>query len=102
MAKSKIKVVFSQIPENKRDIFRGLLDNTVFMEGELKKLRKEIKENGTVEEYRNGENQWGKKKSSHVEVYNAIMKNYLAAVKQINDLLPDDAQKLDEFLEFVK
>ena len=102
MPKSKIKVAFAQIPENKREIFRGLLENTVFMEAELKKLRREIKDKGVVEEYQNGANQWGRKKSSEVEVYNAVMKNYLAAVKQINDLLPDDAAKIDEFLDFVK
>lgn len=102
MPKNKIKEAFSQIPEKKREIFKGLFDNALFMEGELRKLRKTIKAEGVVEEYQNGANQWGKKKSSEVEVYNAMIKNYSQVMKQINDLLPAEAEKVDEFLDFIK
>lgn len=101
MAKLKLKDAYAQIPENKRDLFRGLLENAEFMESELAKLRVTIEKNGVVDTYQNGPNQYGTKKSSEVEVYNLLMKHYLAAVKQINDLIPADSDKADEFLAFV-
>lgn len=101
MGKLKIKDAYALIPENKRDLFKGLLENAGFMEVELTKLRTEIEEKGTTEGYQNGPNQYGRKKSAALEAYNLLMKHYLAATKQIADLIPADAGGADAFLEFV-
>ena len=101
MAKRKIKDAYDQIPENKRDLFRGLLENAEFLEQQLAQLRQIIEERGNAEDYKNGENQYGRKQSAEAGVYATYMKLYLAAVKQINDLIPADGDKADEFLAFV-
>ena len=61
-----------------------------------------IREKGFVEEYQNGANQFGVKKCSEVEIYNTMIKNYSSIVKQLVDLLPNDARSGgDELLDFI-
>ena len=66
------------------------------------KLQAEIRENGVVSEYKNGENQWGTRKSPEVDVYNSMIKNYTSVIKQINDILPDAPPGDDELTAFLK
>ena len=49
-----------------------------------------IKENGYTEEYQNGKNQWGTKRSPQAEQYNTMVKNYTAIIGKLNDLIPKD------------
>ena len=55
-----------------------------------------------VEQYKNGENQWGTRKSPEVDVYNSMIKNYTSVIKQINDILPDAPPGDDELTAFLK
>ena len=55
-----------------------------------------------VSEYKNGENQWGTRKSPEVDVYNSMIKNYTSVIKQINDILPDAPPGDDELTAFRK
>lgn len=79
-----------------------LITNAVFMEEQLTKLQAAIRENGVVAEYKNGENQYGTRKSPEVDVYNSMIKNYTSVIKQINDLLPDAPPADDELTRFLK
>lgn len=80
-----------------------LIDNAAFMAITLEDLQVDINANGCVSEYKNGENQYGTKKSPEVEVYSNLMQRYLAAVKQLIDLLPteDTPPKDDPLMDFV-
>ena len=94
MAKLRLKPIrelIDTLPEAKKSIATGLLDKAVFMDSELLKLQKILKAKGWVEEYKNGANQSGMKKSSEADVYNAMIKNYNATLKQISDLFPEDS-----------
>lgn len=107
MAKLKLKPIrelIETLPEAKKSIANGLLDKAVFMDGELFKLQKILKEKGWVEEYQNGANQSGLKKSSEADVYNAMIKNYNATLKQIADLFPEDAgsEGKDPLLAYIR
>lgn len=86
----KMKDILPEIPESKRSLARDLFTRANFMLRELRKLEKTITKNGCVSEYQNGENQWGTKKSPEVEVYNTMIKNYAMAIRQINDMLPNN------------
>lgn len=79
-----------------------LVQNLVFIEGQLAQLQGEIREKGVVCEYQNGENQWGTRKSPEVDVYNALLKNYISGIKQINEIFGEQAQADDELIEFLK
>ena len=107
MAKLKLKPIrelIEKLPDAKKSIANGLLDKAVFMDGELFKLQKVLKEKGWVEEYQNGANQSGLKKSSEADVYNAMIKNYNATLKQIADLFPEnlDAEVKDPLLAYIR
>ena len=54
----------------------------------LKDLKQTINRVGSISKYQNGENQWGTKKSPEVEIYNTMIKNHMAIIKQLSDLLP--------------
>lgn len=98
----KLKKIFKNIDENKQKIVAPLIESAAFMAEELQKLQKHIAEHGCTETYRNGANQTGKKKSSEVEVFNAMIKNYAAVIRQLTDLLPEDKREDDELMEFVR
>ena len=82
---------------------RSLVENAAFMSITLEDLQKSINENGVISEYKNGENQYGTKKSPEVEVYNTMIKNHMSAIKQLTELIPkgNTNAERDELLEFL-
>ena len=99
-----IRKLFNTLPDAKKSLAIGLLDKAVFMDAELVKLQDILKEKGWVERYQNGANQSGLKKSSEANIYNSMIKNYNATLKQIADLFPDDdkAEIDDPLMSFIK
>lgn len=90
------------VDENTIKLNKELIFQTAFMGLQLKKLSKEIEKNGVTEEYRNGEFQYGRKKSTSADVWGTMIKSYMTAQKQLNDLIPKDnnADNDDGFDEF--
>ena len=80
---------------------KPLIDNAAFLEVELEDLQKVIAENGTVDSYQNGANQYGRKIGSEVQSYNALLKSYNTVNNRLADLLPKKKQqsKLEALLE---
>lgn len=90
-----------ELPESKMVLGLSLLSKIEFMDEELDKLQKRLKKDGWVEEYQNGANQKGVKKSSYGDAYNTMIKNYNTTVKALNDILPDESGEVDELLDFI-
>jgi len=67
-----------------------MIEKAAFMSVTLDDLQDEININGVIEQYQNGANQFGVKKSAAVDVYNTMIKNYTSIMKQLTDLLPKD------------
>lgn len=100
---TKLKKICASIDAEKLKAVESLIENIAFMAVTLKELQQDITENGAVEEYQNGENQWGKKVSSAAQVYNSMIKNYTSCIKQLIDLLPKEDRNIDDgFEEFLK
>jgi hypothetical protein len=98
----RLRSLLVDIGEDRLKSVEKLIGNAAFMAVTLEDLQDEINKKGPVSEYQNGENQWGTKKSPEIEIYNTMVKNYMAAVKQLTDLLPSDAKPpSDALLEFV-
>lgn len=95
--------LLSELGEGTIKGVRSLIENAAFMSITLDDLQKSINENGVISEYKNGENQYGTKKSPEVEVYNTMIKNHMSAVKQLTDLIPKtaNAAERDELLDFL-
>lgn len=97
----KLKKIFADIDEDQKKIVERLIENAAFMAVELSKLQEYIAEHGSTETYQNGANQFGKKKSSEVEVYNTMIKNYSAIIKQLCDIKPISKTSSDELIDFI-
>ena len=88
-------------PTPKIKAAKGLIDNAAFMTIHLQDLQAELNEHGCVEEYRNGETQYGMKKSAAADIYTTMYKNYIATIKQLAELAPDNvgADELSMFMQ---
>lgn len=98
----RFALTYNAAPKERQFLCLQLVLNAVFMEEQLTKLQGEIREKGVVSEYKNGENQYGTRKSPEVDVYNAMIKNYTSVIKQLGELLPDAPAADDELLMFLK
>lgn len=102
MAKNKdfstTKAEVLRLSGGKRKRAERLLEKAEFMDKELRGLQEIIREKGWTEEYQNGENQRGLKRSSEGDVYMTLMKNYVAVMKALSDMLenvPDTSDELE-------
>lgn len=88
-------------PTPKIKAAKGLIDNAAFMTIHLQDLQVELNKHGCVEEYRNGETQYGMKKSAAADIYTTMYKNYIATIKQLAELAPDNvgADELSMFMQ---
>lgn len=96
---NRLKKLFKDLPENKKKISEKLIDNAAFMSVSLEELKKDIILYGVKETYVNGKDQYGFKESVESKTYNTTIKNYMAIIKQLNDMLPEE-KKIDEDDEF--
>lgn len=98
----RLKGLFKNIEPDTLKTVDGLIKNAAFMTITLEDLQKQMNENGVISEYKNGENQYGTKKSPEVEIYNTMIKNYSSLIKQLTDLLPKkEIVESDGFDDFV-
>lgn len=103
---AEIDRITDLLADVEKDTLKGvkfLIENAAFMAVTLEDLQKSINTNGVISEYKNGENQYGTKKSPEVEVYNTMIKNHMNAIKQLIELIPknDGNKEKDELLEFL-
>ena len=100
----RLKKIFKDYSAEVNELAKPLIDRCAFLYAELKEAEAQIQKFGSVELYKNGANQWGRKKSASVEVHNIMIKNYVVVVKQLIDLLPKESRNeaMDEFNEFLK
>ena len=98
----RLNDILKEIDKNVVSGVKSLIENAAFMSVTLSDLQEVINRDGAVCEYKNGENQYGIKKSPEIDIYNTMVKNHMAIMKQLNELLPKDtgADK-DDFNSFV-
>ena len=89
---ARLKKIFKDLDEDKMNTAISLIKNAAFMYVTLEDLQETINSDGAISEYQNGQNQWGTKKSPEVEIYNVMIKNHMAIIKQLSDLLPKNIQ----------
>ena len=91
--KKRLKEIFAELEENKRNLVTPLIEKAAFMSIELDDWQETIEQEGWTSEYKNGENQYGTKKSPEAETYIALSKNYAAVIKQLTELVPAAKRK---------
>lgn len=99
----RLRKIFKNIPEDKFKTIEKLIVDAAFLAVTLEETRLMISRDGIIEEYQNGANQSGKKKSSAVEVYDKFLNTYIKVIKQLCDCLPEDENinPAEEIMSFV-
>jgi stalled ribosome rescue protein Dom34 len=101
----KLNKFFKDIPKEKQTVIQGLKEQAAFMYATLFELQEQLNVEGAVELYRNGSQEMLREHPAS-KVYNAMIKNYASAVKQLIDLLPKQEGKAqqteDALLSFIK
>ena len=90
--KERLYEIFKGLEPNKLNTCQALIDRAAFITISLQDLEEQLNIYGWVEEYQNGENQYGMKKSAAADVHISLTKNLNAIVKQLLELVPP-AQK---------
>ena len=84
----KLNEIFDNLDETTKNTIENLIQEAAFMAVTLEETRMIIARDGVIENYQNGENQKGVKKSSAVEVYDKMVNTYARVIKQLTELLP--------------
>ena len=90
--KDRILAIFQDLEPNKLKTCLALIDTAAYITVSLRDLEEQLNATGWVEEYQNGENQRGLKKSAAADVHISLTKNLTAITKQLLELVPP-AQK---------
>ena len=88
----KLNTIFKNISKDNIKITENLIVNAAFMAVSLEELMSIINEKGYVEMYKNGKEQHGIKKSSEIEIYNTMVKNYTSTITSLINLLPNNKE----------
>lgn len=70
-----------------------LIRNAAFMAVSLQELQDIINANGYSDEYQNGKDQSGTKKTPEVDIYNTMIKNFNTTMKQLYEMMPEGQGK---------
>jgi hypothetical protein len=100
----RLNKIYKEMDPDSKKAIKSLIENAAFMAVTLEDLQETINREGVISEYQNGANQWGTKKSPEVEVYNTMIKHYMAIIKQLTDLLPKESEVVevdDGFEDFI-
>ena len=87
--KERLLSLFSGIDENKMEMIEGLIGQASFMLITLEDLQKSINQNGSVDEYKNGKDQYGLKQSAELQAYNQTIKSYTSIMAKLLKIVPD-------------
>lgn len=85
----RLKGIFEDADEKSLKLVDKLIRNAAFTAVMLEETSLIIARDGVIDEYQNGENQKGLKKSSAVEVYDKFLNTYSKIIKQLCDMLMD-------------
>ena len=88
----RLRRLFSKIDKNKKNLVYTTIDDIAFMSVTMQELREKIIREGTSIEYKNGENQWGKKQSPDAQLYLQMSQKQTQAMKILIDCMPKTEQ----------
>lgn len=92
---SSIKSTFKEMDSDSARLGLNLLVEAEFMKKTLKKLKKDINDNGVITEMSQGDYSIQRANPSLTQ-YNSLVKNYNATIKQISDILPKEDSPIDD------
>ena len=89
----ELKQIYAPLSSEKMALAYPLIENMVFIEQQMESLQQIIASEGFTDEYRNGNNQFGKKQSANLQSYNALVKSYNMINSRLEGMLPKQQNK---------
>ena len=89
---ARLKKAYSEIDDKKKAIVEKQIHNAAFLHVSMAELQDIINEEGYVDHYQNGANQFGTKVSPNVQILDGYQKQYTQVVKQLLDLMPKNVE----------
>lgn len=83
----KLKAIVRKVPKDRRAIAENLLTEITFMVSTLETLRQHVAENGAVDHFKQGKQEFWRE-SPALKAYNTTIQRYSLLYKQIADMLP--------------
>lgn len=80
---------FNTLPNDRKILAQKLVSEILFMADTIETLKEKINTEGPILDLINGNGFMTKSEHPAQKSYNTMIKNYLSAMKQLNDLLPD-------------
>lgn len=101
--KKEYKEILQKIPEDKQLIGRKLIEELTFIETTLQTLKERIAEDGVVEEFKQGKQNFIRE-SPALKAYNTTVQRYSVMYRQLTDLIgkSQEAEKSNAVYDFLK
>jgi len=100
---NRLRKTFKDLPEDRKRISEGLIQEAAFMRATLEETREIIDREGILEHFEQGAQRFVREHPA-TKVYNTMINRYASVCKQLLDLLPEADKKTaaDELMDFVK
>lgn len=101
--KKEYKEILAKIPEDKKVIGEKLVEELSFMEKTLASLKRLIDENGEMEHFQQGKQNF-LRESPALKSYNTTVQRYSVMYRQLTDLIgkSQEAEKSNAVYDFLK
>lgn len=101
--KAEYRALLEKIPEDKKTIGLKLIEELSFMERTLASLKREIEENGEIEHFQQGKQDF-MRESPALKSYNTTVQRYSVMYRQLTDLIGKsaEAEKSNAVYDFLK
>lgn len=101
---TKLRKILNKVPDEKKQMATNVAKRIAFMQVTLEDLETDILTNGYSEMFSQQKDIIYERERPAVRIYNATIKNYASACKQLVDLVPESTgeQEKDELMAVVK
>lgn len=101
--KTEFREILEKIPDDKKVIGKKLIEELSFMEKTLASLKRQIEENGELEHFQQGKQDF-LRESPALKGYNTTVQRYSVMYRQLTDLMgkTQEAEKSNAVYDFLK
>ena|SRR5690606_8769598 len=100
---ARLRRIFKNIPEDKRQLVEGLIQEAAFMRATLEEARAIIDRDGVIENFEQGAQRFLREHPA-TKVYASMVNRYTTVCNRLLELLPtsEARESKDELMAFVK
>ena len=100
---AEFREILEKIPDDKKVIGKKLIEELSFMEKTLASLKRQIEENGELEHFQQGKQDF-LRESPALKGYNTTVQRYSVMYRQLTDLMgkTQEAEKSNAVYDFLK